>query len=87
MTDQGNQFAKLSLGSRTLELPVYHGTIGPDVIDIRRLYSDGGVFTFDPGYTSTDRAESVLRTEEVPPDPAEAVDAHTNRHSLLFLLR
>ena len=60
MTDQGNQFAKLSLGSRTLELPVYHGTIGPDVIDIRRLYSDGGVFTFDPGYTSTGSCESSI---------------------------
>jgi citrate synthase len=60
MTDQGNQFAKLALGGKTLELPVYHGTIGPDVIDIRRLYSDAGVFTFDPGYTSTGSCESSI---------------------------
>ena len=35
------------------ELPVLNGTIGPDVIDIRKLYTDTGYFTYDPGYTST----------------------------------
>ena len=60
MTDQAYPTAKLALGSKTLELPVYHGTIGPDVIDIRRLYTDGGVFTFDPGYTSTGSCESSI---------------------------
>ena len=60
MTDQAHHTAKLALGDKTLELPVYHGTIGPDVIDIRRLYSDGGVFTFDPGYTSTGSCESAI---------------------------
>ena len=59
MTDQA-QTAKLSLGKKTLELPVYKGTIGPDVIDIRRLYSDAGVFTYDPGYTSTGSCESAI---------------------------
>jgi citrate synthase len=60
MTDQAHPTAKLALGTKTLELPVYHGTIGPDVIDIRRLYSEAGVFTFDPGYTSTGSCESSI---------------------------
>jgi citrate synthase len=60
MTDQAQHTAKLTIGDKTLELPVYKGTVGPDVIDIRRLYSDGGVFTFDPGYTSTGSCESAI---------------------------
>src|SRR5918996_3263863 len=60
MTDQAHHTAKLTIGDKTLALPVYSGTIGPDVIDIRRLYSDGGVFTFDPGYTSTGSCESAI---------------------------
>lgn len=39
------------------ELPVLSGTIGPDVIDIRKLYQEAGYFTFDPGYTSTGSCE------------------------------
>jgi len=41
-------------------LPVMEGTIGPKVIDIRKLYSDTGCFTFDPGFTSTASCESAL---------------------------
>ena len=60
MTDQTHRAAKLSIGDKTLDLPIYSGTLGPDVVDIRRLYSDGGVFTFDPGYTSTGSCESAI---------------------------
>ncbi|MBP7002553.1 citrate synthase [Amaricoccus sp.] len=60
MTNQAHKSAKLTVGDKTLDLPVYSGTIGPDVIDIRRLYNDGGVFTFDPGYTSTGSCESAI---------------------------
>ena len=60
MTNQAHRTAKLAIGDMSLELPIYQGTIGPDVIDIRRLYSDGGVFTFDPGYTSTGSCESAI---------------------------
>ena len=35
------------------DLPVLEGTIGPSVIDVRKLYSDHGLFTYDPGFTST----------------------------------
>ena len=60
MTNQTHRTAKLAFGDKHLELPIYQGTLGPDVIDIRRLYSDGGVFTFDPGYTSTGSCESAI---------------------------
>jgi citrate synthase len=45
---------------RTVELPLLSGTIGPKVIDIRRLYSDLDHFTFDPGYTATGSCESKI---------------------------
>ena len=47
------QPAKLTVGDKTVELPVQSGTIGPDVIDIRKLYSETDAFTYDPGFTST----------------------------------
>jgi len=45
---------------KTLELPVYAGTIGPDVIDIRALYGKTGKFTFDPGFLSTASCSSKI---------------------------
>ena len=45
---------------KRFELPVIAGTEGPRVIDVRRLYADTGMFTFDPGYTSTASCESAI---------------------------
>ena len=45
---------------RTFELPVIKGTIGPDVIDVRKLYAETGCFTYDPGFTSTGSCESRI---------------------------
>ena len=45
---------------RSFELPILAGSIGPSVIDVRRLYSDTGYFTYDPGYTSTGSCESKI---------------------------
>ena len=42
-----------SNGHPAMELPVYSGNIGPDVIDIRKLYGQTGMFTYDPGFLST----------------------------------
>ena len=39
---------------------VYKGTVGPDVIDIRKLYGQTGMFTFDPGFMSTAACESGI---------------------------
>ena len=51
---------KLSRGDSEHNYPVLGGTVGPDVIDIRKLYAETGVFTFDPGFTSTAACESAL---------------------------
>ncbi len=47
-------------GSPTCEMPVYKGTTGPDVIDIRKLYGQTDKFTFDPGFMSTAACESKI---------------------------
>ncbi len=52
--------AKLSLGAKTLEMPVMDGSIGPQVIDIRKMYAQTGAFTFDPGFTSTASCLSAI---------------------------
>ncbi|MEO1687573.1 MAG: citrate synthase, partial [Pseudomonadota bacterium] len=52
--------ATLSLDGKEYEFPVYSGSIGPDVIDIGKLYAQTGAFTFDPGFTSTGACESAI---------------------------
>ncbi|UWP88067.1 citrate (Si)-synthase [Aliiroseovarius crassostreae] len=52
--------AKLTFGDKELELPMYSPTAGPDVIDIRKLYAQGDVFTYDPGFTSTASCDSTI---------------------------
>ena len=47
-------------GSGSIELPVRSGTLGPDVIDIGRLYREQGVFTYDPGFVSTGSCDSKI---------------------------
>ncbi|MET1116129.1 MAG: citrate synthase [Comamonas sp.] len=49
-----------SNGSPSVELPVYQGNIGPDVIDIRKLYGQTGMFTYDPGFLSTAACQSAI---------------------------
>jgi len=49
-----------SNGSPSIELPVYEGTIGPDVIDIRKLYAQTDKFTYDPGFLSTASCQSAI---------------------------
>jgi citrate synthase len=47
-------------GSAKVELPIYKGTIGPDVLDIRKLYAQTGKFTYDPGFMSTAACDSSI---------------------------
>jgi len=47
-------------GSPAMELPIYKGSIGPDVIDIRKLYAQTGKFTYDPGFLSTAACNSTI---------------------------
>ncbi len=58
MTD--TKTAKLSINDRDFDLPVYSPTAGPDVIDITKLYGQAGVFTHDPGFTSTSSCVSQI---------------------------
>lgn len=46
--------------SPSVELPIYKGTMGPDVIDIRKLYGQTGKFTYDPGFMSTASCNSAI---------------------------
>ena len=52
--------ATLDLGQQTQEFPVLQGSVGPDVVDIRKLYGSTGKFTYDPGFKSTASCESAL---------------------------
>ncbi|MGA0925139.1 MAG: citrate/2-methylcitrate synthase, partial [Lutimaribacter sp.] len=59
MTDT-TKSATLSIGGQTVELPVLSPSVGPDALDIRKLYAQAGVFTYDPGYTSTASCDSTI---------------------------
>jgi citrate synthase len=52
--------ATLNLDGKTYDLPVYAPTLGPNVLDIGKLYALADVFTFDPGFTSTAACESAI---------------------------
>src|ERR687883_46345 len=52
--------AKVQIDGKAVDLPVMRGTDGPAVIDIRKLYAEADVFTYDPGYTSTGSCESKI---------------------------
>ncbi|KAB0681784.1 citrate synthase [Aureimonas leprariae] len=52
--------AKIAVNGRNAELKTLTGTIGPDVVDISALYKDTGVFTYDPGFSSTASCESKI---------------------------
>ena len=47
-------------GSPSVEFPIYKGTVGPEVIDIRKLYGATGKFTYDPGFMSTAACNSSI---------------------------
>ena len=49
-----------NIGSTSVSMPVKDGTIGPSVVDISKLYAQSGMFTYDPGFTSTASCESEI---------------------------
>ncbi|WP_299813222.1 citrate synthase [uncultured Jannaschia sp.] len=57
---ESNRTASFTLDGKSHELPVLSPTEGPDVVDIRKLYSNADVFTYDPGFTSTAACESAI---------------------------
>ena len=62
MSHTADSTATLSFsdGSPSLEMPIYKGTVGPDVLDIRKLYGATGKFTYDPGFMSTAACNSAI---------------------------
>jgi citrate synthase len=59
-TGANTKTATLTVGDQTCAFPVYEGSIGPEVIDIAKLYGKTGMFTYDPGFTSTASCESKI---------------------------
>ncbi len=60
MSDAPKATVTFSDGTPTVELPIVRGAVGPDVIDIRKLYSSTGKFTYDPGFLSTASCNSTI---------------------------
>ncbi len=52
--------ATLTVEGKTVDFPIMSGSVGPDVIDIGKLYAQTGMFTYDPGFTSTGSCESKI---------------------------
>ena len=56
----GDEDASVLIDGARYDLPIRSPTLGPDVVDIRKLYQDTGCFTYDPGFTSTAACESAI---------------------------
>src|SRR5215218_7865653 len=59
-TGDKTKTAAINVGNNNWDFPVYPGTIGPEVVDISKLYAQAGIFTYDPGFTSTAACESAI---------------------------
>ncbi|APE43169.1 citrate (Si)-synthase [Sulfitobacter alexandrii] len=57
---ESTKSAKLTIDGKDYELPIFSPTAGPDVVDIRKLYAQANVFTYDPGFTSTAACDSTI---------------------------
>ena len=60
MTDKIKEKANLKMNGNLYDFDVHEGTIGPDVLDISKLYAQSGKFTYDPGFTSTANCKSTI---------------------------
>ncbi|MFT5642556.1 MAG: citrate synthase [Janthinobacterium sp.] len=59
-TSEKKATLSFSDGTPSIDFPIYEGTVGPDVIDIRKLYGATGKFTYDPGFMSTAACNSAI---------------------------
>ncbi|MEM6496529.1 MAG: citrate/2-methylcitrate synthase, partial [Pseudomonadota bacterium] len=91
--DTSAKAGQISLKGNDVQLPVRSGTVGPDVVDITRLYRDTGCFTYDPGFTST--ANCVSRITYIDGDegtllyrgyPIDALSEGSNFVEVCYLL-
>jgi citrate synthase len=59
-TGANTKTGTITLGNKNYTFPVYDGTLGPEVLDVSKLYAEAGIFTYDPGFTSTGSCESKI---------------------------
>jgi len=85
--------ARLIYGNKEYELPVFAGSDGPNVVDIRKLYGEADVFTYDPGFTSTASCESQITFIDGDKGvllyrgyPIDQLAAHSNFLEVCYLL-
>jgi citrate synthase len=57
---ESKKSATLTIDGQNYELPIFSPTVGPDVMDIRKLYAQADIFTYDPGFTSTAACDSTI---------------------------
>tara|TARA_R110000787_G_scaffold249214_5_gene354810 strand:+ start:1304 stop:2599 length:1296 start_codon:yes stop_codon:yes gene_type:complete len=57
---ESTKSATLTIDGNNYELPILSPTVGPDVLDIRKLYAQADIFTYDPGFTSTAACDSTI---------------------------
>jgi citrate synthase len=86
-------FRLISSSGTEMDLPVRSGTVGPDVIDVGKLYREQGVFTYDPGFVSTGSCESDITYIDGEQGilmyrgyPVEQLAAHSNFIEVSYLL-
>ncbi len=60
MNENNKDLANLKLNGKDYDFDIHKGSIGPDVVDISKLYSESGKFTYDPGFTSTANCKSNI---------------------------
>jgi len=88
-----NAYTLTSPDGKTTELPVRRGSVGPEVVDIGKLYSDQGIFTYDPGFVSTGSCDSDITFIDGNEGllmyrgyPVEQLAKHSNFIEVAFLL-
>ena len=59
-TDTKSKAGTITVGNSNWDFPIYEGSVGPSVLDISKLYGESGMFTYDPGFTSTASCESKI---------------------------
>src|SRR5450830_536787 len=59
-TDADKKSGTITVGNKSLDFPIYDGSTGPSVVDISKFYAESGMFTYDPGFTSTASCESKI---------------------------
>ena len=77
----------VSDGTPSITFPTLSGTIGPDVIDIRTLYSKSGKFTYDPGFLSTQKFDGLPDATARESSSIAGIRSSSSRSTAIFWRR